>query len=81
LEQSLDSGGSQEERCVPSYIDDGGFWRRSVMEARRRVRVVLREQGGGTVWRVVASMAPGERLHFGLTPWRWVRGETRGGVI
>jgi hypothetical protein len=57
LEQSLDSGGSQEERCVPSYIDDGGFWRRSVMEARRRVRVVLHEQGGGTVWRVVASMA------------------------
>jgi hypothetical protein len=42
LEQSLDSGGSQGERRVPSRINDGGFWQRGAVEARGRVRVVLR---------------------------------------
>jgi hypothetical protein len=37
---------------------------------------VLRARGGGTVWRRDdVDDKPGERLHFGLTPWRWIRGE------
>jgi hypothetical protein len=51
LEESLDSGGSQGERRVPSCIDDCGFCRRGDVEARRRVCVVLSAQGGCTVWR------------------------------
>jgi hypothetical protein len=37
LEQSLASGGSEVERCVPSGIDDGGFWRRGATEPRQGV--------------------------------------------
>jgi hypothetical protein len=37
---------------------------------------VLCAQGGGTVWRRGGIYdKPGERLHFGLTPWRWICGK------
>jgi hypothetical protein len=81
LEQTLASGGSEMERCVPSRIDDDGSWRRGTAEDPRRVRVVLRAQGG-TVWhRGGIDGKPGERLFFGLTTWRWVRGDKGGGDL
>jgi hypothetical protein len=46
------------------------------------VHVVLRAQVGGTVWsRGGIDDKSGERLPFGLTPWRWVRGERGGGKL
>jgi hypothetical protein len=43
---------------------------------------VLHAQGGGNIWcHGGVNGKPGERLHFGLTPWRWVRGERGGGDI
>jgi hypothetical protein len=43
---------------------------------------VLRAQEGETVWRHGGvDDKPGERLHFGLTPWRWIHGERGGGDI
>jgi hypothetical protein len=43
---------------------------------------VLRAQVGGTVWcRGGVDGKPDERLRFGLTPWRWLRGERGGGNI
>jgi hypothetical protein len=52
------------------------------MEARRRMHVVLHAQVGGTVWsRGGIDDKSGERLPFGLTPCRWVRGERGGGKL
>jgi hypothetical protein len=49
-------------------MDDGGFWRRGAVKARLRVRVVLRAQGGGTVWRHGGvDGKPGERLRWSNT--------------
>jgi hypothetical protein len=59
------------EQCVTSRINDGGSWRRGIAEARRRLRVVLCAQDGGTVWRRGdVDGKPSERFRFGLTPWR-----------
>jgi hypothetical protein len=36
----------------------------------------------GTIWHCGGiDGKPGERLHFDLTPWRWVHRETGGGLM
>jgi hypothetical protein len=82
LEWTLASGGSKVERHVSPRINDGGSWRRGATKDRKRVCVVLHAQGEGNDRRHGGiNCKPAERLRFGLTPWRWVRGKKGGGDL
>jgi hypothetical protein len=62
LEQSLASGGSEMEHCVPSLINDGVSWWHGAAEARKRVRVILcvhEEETFGTMGASMASLVRG----------------------